>query len=122
MAGNSKNVLPPYKTFDAADMSAATLTSLVTNISNIDNVCIQLSWSGSPVGTFSFQGSLDYSPGGAGHPVATAGTWVEFTTADCTDGAVLLDANQLSFPWVRVVYTKSSGTGALTAYISGKAV
>lgn len=123
-----KNRLEPYHSIQAGNMSG-TLTSSVTTISGLDNVAIQLSWTGTPTGTFQVQGSLDYSaPNLAyGGPVLNAGVWtpLAFSTPPVASGAagsIFLDLNQLSFPYIRVVYTPTSGTGSLDMWISGKAV
>jgi hypothetical protein len=118
MAGKDK--LPVYQTIAAGDMSGS-LTSKVSDISGFDNVAVQLVWTGTPTGTFAVQGSLDYNP-----QLAT-GTWTALTLSSSPAAAgsasnVLLDLNQLSFPWIRVVYTAVSGSGTLNAYIAGKMV
>lgn len=122
MAGNSKNALAPIRFINAQTM-AADVTSNPINIQYLDNISIQLNFTGTPTGTFDLQGSLDYSPG----PFANTGNWISVTlpVAPVAAGAasqILLDLNQLSFPWVKIVYTRSSGTGTLNGYISGKAI
>lgn len=125
MAGNSKNFLSPVKIIDAGDMSQASITSSVTDIRYLDNVSIQCIFTGTPTGSFALEGSLDYYKiNGA---VQNTGTWTPITlsstpAASGSAGNILLDLNQLSFPYIRVVYTKLSGTGTLNVYISGKAV
>lgn len=125
MAGNSKNFLSPVKVIDAGDMSQATITSSVTDIRYLDNVSIQCIFTGTPTGSFALEGSLDYLRVNA--QVTNSGTWTPITlsstpAASGSAGNILLDLNQLSFPYIRIVYTKSSGTGVLNVYISGKAV
>lgn len=125
MAGNSKNVLLPFAVVAAGDMSAS-ITSPPTNVQYLDNIIYTFVWTGSPTGTFAFQVSEDYQPG-TGGTVINAGTWIPLTlsaTIAATGGAdnALIDLNQLPGSWVRFVYTRSSGTGTLAAYISGKAV
>ncbi len=107
-----KAVLSPYQIITAGDVSQATITSLATNIKLIDNVCMELVWTGTPVGTFQLLGSVtgnNYFPI-ALTPTAPAGS----------SGGTLVDLNQLSFPWIKLVYTKTSGTGTLNAWIGGK--
>lgn len=125
MAGNSKNALGPYHLMNAVSMGASATSSAV-GIQYLDNVAIQLNFTGTPTGTFAVQGSLDYSQTSTG-TVINAGNWIPLTLASSpvasgAAGTILLDLNQLSFPWVRVVYTRSSGTGTLDSYISAKAV
>ncbi len=122
MAGNSKNFLIPFKIINAGDMSSATLTSAVTDIRYLDNVCIQCIATGAPVGRFDVQASADYAISSTGAVVST-GNWVTMDTASIVAADdVLFDLNQLSFPFIRLLYTKTSGTGTLNAYITAKAV
>lgn len=110
----------------AGDMSAASIISPVFEIINQDNVGVELIWTGVPVGTFSFQVSSDYARDFMGN-VTNAGHWVSIpvtpviSAAGSADSAYV-DMNQLSAPYFRVLYTKTSGTGVLNAYVSAKAV
>lgn len=126
MAGNSKNALYPYH-FIVAQTIATNYTSNPVNIQFLDNVCIQLNFTGTPTGTFAVQGSLDYSQNALTGVQTNAGNWVPIAlpitpVASGAAGTILLDLNQLSFPWIRVVYTASSSTGVLDGYIGAKAV
>lgn len=122
-----KNALLPYKLVDAVSM-AASFTSTPLNIQWLDNVAIQCNITTSDaIGPVYIQGSLDYSPGGAGHPIANAGNWVTLTlspqpAAAGANDTILFDLNQLSFPYVRISYSRTSGTGTMTAYASSKEV
>jgi hypothetical protein len=123
MAGR-KNVLPTYQTITAGDMSQATITSKITDITFLDNMALQMDWTGTPVGTFTIYGSLNYAQDLFGN-VTNPGNWVPitFSTAPVATGSagdILINLNQLSFPYLKVIYTKTSGTGVLNAYISGK--
>lgn len=106
--------LPPFHSIASGDMSG-NLTSKVSDISNADNVAIQLIFTGTPTGTFAVQGSLDKNTWTALSLSPTPG-------ATGVAGNILLDLNQLSFPYIRVVYTASSGAGSLDMWISGKMV
>lgn len=77
---------------------------------------VQFSWTGTPTGTISLEVSNAASPGasdwtaltisGLVHPSGSAGShYIEL---------------QLSATWIRAVYTRTSGSGTLTARISGK--
>lgn len=124
MASN-KNVLLPSHVVTAAAM-ASNVTSPATNVQYLDNVIYQAQWTGTPTGTFAVQGSLDYQQG-AGGTVVNAGTWdslplsVSISATGSADSAQF-DLNQIPYPWLRIVYTASSGTGTLDVYICGKAV
>lgn len=123
-----KNVLKPFHCFVNASMTGtSTVTSSVTNIQFLDNVSIQLQWTGTPNGTFSVQGSLDYAVNEVTGVVQNAGTWIEVTLpttpiAAGVAGEILIDTAMLSFPWIRIQYTNTSSTGTLNGYISGKEV
>jgi len=121
-----KNVLYTYQDplITAASM-AASITGTPVNINFMDNVGIQLAWSGSnPIGSITFQVSLDYDPNNS------VGTW---TTVQLTPGNNLtispagtadnayVDLNQLSATYIRVIYTTApTSSGALTAKIAAK--
>lgn len=132
-----KDVLPSFKTISAGDMSQATLTSTVTVIQFMDDIGYQFTWSGSPVGTFQVQVSADYAEDRSSPPnITNTGHWVPllFTYWDGTvfvtstdlptsvGSPIYVDLALLSSPYIRAVYTKISGTGTLTATITGKQV
>jgi len=133
-----KNVLLPYKILTDGDMSTASLTSSVTEIKYLDDIGIQLDWTGSPVGSFAIQISADHKE----YPVAspakttTTGNWTPLTltywngSSFVTDTSVptslgspiFLDLALLSAPYIRVVYTKGSGSGTLQITITAKEI
>lgn len=120
-----KNALPKFKIVSAGDQSQATVTSSVTNIEFMDNIGIQVNiLTGTASGTFDVQISADHFE--VNQNVQTAGNWISLGTpytATVTSGSpanIYFDLNQLSAPWVRLLYTKSSGTGTFDAFIAGK--
>lgn len=109
-----KNVLPPYKSLAAGDLSQATVTSASTNIEGYDNISIQINATGTPSGTFEIQGSVDNS------------NWIalDLSSVPTLSGAadqILVNLVDLAFPWIRTVYTKVSGSGAVDVWVTGKA-
>ena len=119
-----KNTLLAYQNITNGDMSAASITSKVTNIERADNIGLQFNFTGTPVGVFSVEVSIDFAQDYLGN-VTNAGNWVPVTldpvpVASGSAGSVYLDLHLVSFPWIRVVYTKTSGSGTLNAYISTK--
>lgn len=112
--GSTKNVLAPYAVVSAGDMSG-NLTSKVTVINYLDNLCYQLVWTGTPTGTFQVEVSLD----GINW---TALTLSPVPAASGSAGSYYVDLNQLSASFVRIKYVFGSGTGTLTATVSGKSV
>lgn len=122
---NKNNTGKAIQFITNGDMSG-TITSSARDIRWQDNCSIQLNFIGTPTGTFNIQGSADYFQDQEGN-IVNAGNWVNlvFTTPPVAaggPGTVLLDMNQLSFPWVRVMYVPTSGTGSLNAFISTKVV
>lgn len=129
-----KNQLSSFKNYDAVSMGASA-TSTVTCIQFLDNIGVQLDWTGSPSGNFQVQVSANYSQDELGN-VISAGTWVplvlsywdgsQFVTSTnipTTLGSpVYLDLALLSAPYIRVVYTRSGGTGTLNGRITAKMV
>lgn len=124
-----KSNLKRYKMVTAGDMSTASITSPVTNIEWLDNIGVQLNWTGSPVGNFQVQVSMDYDQDINGN-VINAGNWVAIllqpansVNAPTSLGSpIYIDLNQLSAPWIRVVYARTSGSGSLNAFITAKVV
>jgi hypothetical protein len=112
-----------------------TLTSKVTDIQYMDDIGYQFDWTGSPTGTFQVQISSTYAQD-LNKNVTNAGTWIPLTitywngtsfinstTVPASVGTpIYLDLAFLSAPWIRAVYTNASGTGTLTATITGKMV
>lgn len=122
---SSRPLLQPMPVITNGDMSTATITSLVTIISNCSMVSYALSWSGtSPVGTISVEVSNDYSQNGQG-AVSNAGTWTPLTLSAGTSvsgntGTGFIDIVQSSAYAIRLKYTKTSGTGTLQATLKAK--
>lgn len=124
----AKKSLLKYQTVTNGNMGSATVTSAVSNIEYLDNVGIQIGFptTGSPVGTFDVQVSIDYAQDANGN-VTNTGNWVSLTlspvpVANVSANQIYIDLNQLSSPWIRLLYTKTSGTGTFQAYICGKQV
>lgn len=116
-----KNNLLKWQAITSGDMSQSTITSTITNIEYLDNIGAQANYTGSPVGTLSVQVSLDHAQDQNGN-VTVAGSWAQITSAAIPGSTtpIIFDLNQLSAPWMRIVYTKISGTGTLDVFITGK--
>lgn len=134
MSGRKSN-LKQFKVVSAGNMALTSITSPVTAIEQLDNLGVQFNWTGSPVGTFQVQVSADYAQDTQGN-VTNTGNWVAVplnyllsgvstsaTTVPTSAGSpIYLDLNQLSAPWMRSVYTKSSGTGSVDMWVTGKMI
>lgn len=130
-----KNHLGKFQTITNGNMASASVTSSVSNIQFVDDVGYQFNFTGSPVGTIAIQVSADYSQDELGN-VTNAGNWIPltltywngsvFTTSTSiptsVGSPVYLDLALLSASWIRSVYTKTSGTGTINAFITAKSV
>lgn len=131
-----KNNLQKFKTIDAGVMTSTNvLTSSVTSIQFLDDIGIQFNWSGSPVGNFRVQVSADHDQDAMSPAnVTVAGNWVPllftywngsiFVTSydipTSLGSSIYLDLALLSAPWIRIIYTNTSGSGVLDAFITAK--
>lgn len=112
----------------SGDMSGH-ITGSVYAIQYEDNVGMQAVWSGTPTGSLTVQASLTYEERGNGL-VHASGTWTTvqddvgspMSLALSGSGDALFDLNQLPFPFVRVVYTRTGGSGTLDLHASKKSV
>lgn len=102
----------------------ATFTSSPTNIQFLDNIAYQAVWSAgsTPVGVLSVEVSIDYDP-----QQNNAGNWdtlvLPVTAAvSGNSGTLSIALQQLSHPWVRLKYTRTSGSGTMNAFLSAKEI
>lgn len=122
----------PTTVIKAASMAAATITSSPTILQSLSMVSYSVVWTGSsPIGTLSVQASNDVQIGIDGTVVAGTGTWntlyfnyngslVSSIPVSGNSGNGLINLSNLSFYAIQLVYTKTSGTGSLTATVTGK--
>lgn len=127
-----KSNLISYK-LSAAQSLAASFVSVATNIEYQDNVGYQFNvLSGSPTGALSVEISVDYNQDTNGN-ITNAGHWVQLFQPDGTTPVQIslaaglpassyIDMTQLSAPWIRFRYTRTSGSGSLDAFITAKMV
>lgn len=115
-----KNNLKTFNTIANGDLSLASITSPVTCIRFLDNIGVQANFSGAPVGVLAIQVSADHNEDELGN-VIVAGQWATIASSSMTGGSpIYFDLNQLSAPYLRLVYTKTSGSGTLNAFITAK--
>lgn len=88
----------------------------------VPGINYSVSWTGSPVGTFTVQGSDDYSEYADGS-VKNAGTWntlptTPAVTASGAPGNGMIEVVTFCHA-IQLVYTATSGTGTLQAIVTG---
>jgi hypothetical protein len=118
----------PYIIVDAASMGA-NVTSIGVNTNIGKNITIQAVWSGAPVGDFKVQISNDIVEENTlrgADPASNVINWSDYTGSIQAAGGssgnwMWLDKN-IGYHWIRLVYTRTSGTGTLTATFNGKGV
>lgn len=103
---------------------ATSLTSPVTIITNITDIGYDISWTGTAVGAFSVEVSNTYSIDASG-AVQNAGFWTPLTLTGTvnpagTDDNGFIDIQGVSAFAIRLVYTRTSGTGTLNSVVVGK--
>ncbi len=117
-----KNAIQAYPIINAVSMGA-TITASPTNVEFLDNIGLQIVWtSANAVGTITVEGSNNYVPNRA------AGSWFALsfspvlTQPASNNGDYGVSINQFPWSWLRVVYTRSSGTGTMTVTLSAKEI
>lgn len=110
-----KTVLNPYVSLSNGDMTMNPLVSQTTDVRYLDNIAVQLSWTGTPTGAFYVDGSLDQK---TWNPISVSPSPTATGAADTW----LMNLSELAFPFIRIRYVPSSGSGSLTVTISGKEV
>jgi hypothetical protein len=100
------------------------VTSTPTIIQNLSMIGYDISWTGTPTGTFSIQISNTYALNAAG-VVTNPGDWTTVTlstvpAATGSPGNGFIDIDAMSAYAIRLVYTAVSGTGVLNAVVSAK--
>ena len=110
----SKKVEVPIKVMNALD-ATANQSYTWKNAQYVDNVGISVTFTGTPSGTLTIQGSVD---------------GIDFVTLPNTSttisaaGTTLFDLNQLSFPFVQINWAESGGSVSptITAWLTAKNV
>lgn len=87
----------------------------VTTFDKLDQMCYQVSWTSSDaVGVISVQGSVD----GVNFDDITFTP--ALTQPDSDNGAYLINMALIPMPYIRIKYTRVSGSGNLVVYLSAK--
>lgn len=113
----------PQKPLINAVSMAASINGPATVIQRLPGISYDISWTGSPVGTFSVQVSNSYSENADGS-VGNAGNWYTLPTTyflfpipvpSGSPGNGFIDLTTVTNAYaIRLVYTATSGTGSLT--------
>lgn len=121
----SRPIFTPHSVITNGNM-ATSLTSEVTIIQNLSMISYSSVWTAgaTPVGVISVQVSNDYSQNADG-TVRNAGTWNTLTLSAPTNvsgntgnGFIDIDANAAYA--MRLIYTRTSGSGILNVIVNGK--
>lgn len=100
---------------DAVAVSGtSTHISSVTNITNLDNIGLQLNYTGTMAGTF----LVECSPDNIIYDSLTFNPVI--TQPSGASGHYLISLNQVPWQFVRVSYTNVSGSGVINVTITGK--
>ena len=111
------------------DTGKSSITGMATNMEGLTDVSYQFSWNASPtasVGTISIQLSNNYDPNDS----VPAAVWTTMSADQFynltnvqpagTASNTVIQINDLCTRWVRPVYTQTSGTSTLLAYVMAK--
>lgn len=121
---STRQLLQRLKIIDAQSMTGtSTINSTAIKCTGFDSCSIQLSWSGTPNGTFVVQIPVTFDVSGgvtAWGTLPVTNTSGSTLTAAGSAGNHQIDVPFLSFSDIRVSYTNSSSTGTLDAWITLK--
>lgn len=92
----------------------ATISSGVFQGNNLDNFGLQVSWTGTPTGTLTVNCSVD----NVNFDALTFDPAITQPTGSAA--RYLINLNQIPFPYLKVQYVNSSGSGILNVWLSGK--
>lgn len=113
-----KSVVKGFNMFGADGDISASVTSAETSVINLDKASIDVTWTGSaPVGTLTVEATND-EKNEVWRTLDMGGT----ISISGASGAHELIFNELPFTAIRLVYTRTSGTGTILAKIVAKTV
>lgn len=108
----------------ACDMSTTSCVSKGVDLNQLNLASMQAVYTGSPTGTLKVQVSTDNVPVGLGsNPGSNVVNWTDYTGSSVSisaAGNTLYNMSFVGYRWARLVYTKGSGTGSISATLTGK--
>lgn len=117
------DIMPPH----SAMTGTTTIYSQVLKVQNLDNVGLEVVWTGTPTGIISvLVANADLpSPStySATNPIPSQNALTfnpSLAQPSGSAGGYVINLNQLPFYLVQIKYTNTSGTGVLKVYPSGK--
>lgn len=122
---SSRPQIRPHSVITNVSMGA-NITSAVTIIDDLTMVGYDVSWTAgsTPIGVMSVQVSNTYSQNADGS-VRTAGNWTTLTLSSAANvtgntGNGFIDVDATGAYAIRIVYTRTSGSGTMNAKICSK--
>lgn len=112
-----------YTVWDALNGASSFNNKAVpTEVLGLDNVGVQIVWTGSLVGIIKILVSNDLQDPTMGKPIVN---WSELNlgatvAVDGTNSDIIINLNQVPWKWVAIDWTYTSGTGTLTAQLASK--
>lgn len=105
------------------------ITPLPADLRYVDDIGVQLIFTGNAVGTFELQTSIDYDV-----PTSNLGTWNDillsywngtafvtaYTIPTSLGSPIYLDLSVTSIPFLRILYSNLSGAGTYNGWVTGK--
>lgn len=107
-------IKPPSGTTSGTMSGTNTIYTNIIDATLMDNDGLEITWSGTPVGTIQVMCSISGS-------VFYALTFnPALTQPSGAPGGYLVDLNQVPFRYIMIQYTNTSGSGSITTYFSAK--
>jgi len=107
------------KIINAGDLSQATVTSSIVNLSTVTGYSIACAYSGSsPTGTLKIQVSNDFT-----EDSTAISNWYDLPSSSqsiSANGNYVWAISDANYKWLKVLWTKTSGTGTINCFYGTK--
>lgn len=114
-----KAVLYPYQFLPSTSLGSSSFNSSIIVAIESDVAGIQLNYTGAPVGSFAVQCSLD-QVNWVDMRVNVNGTAATSIPIPASTSPIFIDLIQTAASYLRIAYTRTSGTGSVTGYVTYK--